>query len=229
MTELIYFDDCYVKEFDAEVVESEEDRVVLDRTAFYPEGGGQPSDTGEMDGYRVRKVEKGGGKVEHVLGGGAPGPGSTVHCILDWERRYSHMRYHTAQHIISAIVLDDYGGATTGNQLYADRARIDFDVSISDRTEEVEEKVNSVIDEGRDVDIYTLSREEAMEELDPERTRIDLLPESIEELRIVDVEGLDRTACAGTHVKNTEELGEFEITGTESKGKGRKRVEFILR
>lgn len=228
MTELIYFEDCYVREFDAEVVGVEDSQVVLDRTAFYPVGGGQPSDTGKIGGVGVEKAEKKGEEVYHILAGNPPEEGEKVHCTIDWERRYSHMKYHTAQHILSAIVLEDYGGKTTGNQVYADRARIDFDTSISDKIEEVEEKVNSIIGEGRKIEIYTMAREEAVEKLDPERTRIDLLPESIEELRIVEIEGLDKTACAGTHVNNTNELGDFEITETKSKGKGRKRVEFVL-
>ncbi len=229
MTELIYFEDCYVREFDAEVVEAENSRVILDRTAFYPEGGGQPSDTGKIDDARVKKVEKRNGEVHHILEGELPEEGETVHCAIDWERRYSHMKYHTAQHVLSAIVLEDYGDKTTGNQIHADRARIDFDTSISDEVADVEDKVNSIIEDGREIRIYTLSREEAVDELDPERTRINLLPDSIKELRIVEVEGLDKTACAGTHVKNTEELGEFEITNTKNKGKDRKRVEFVLK
>lgn len=228
MTELIYFEDCYVRKFDAKVVEAKDNQIVLNRTAFYPEGGGQPSDTGNIDGVRVKKVEKRGGKVYHVLDGDLPKKGEMVHCTIDWKRRYSHMKYHSAQHVLSAIVLEDYGGKTTGNQVHADRARIDFDTDISDKISDVEEKVNSIIEEEREIKIYSMEREEAVDELDPERTRINLLPESIEELRIVEIDGLDKTACAGTHVRNTNELGRFEITNTESKGKGRKRVEFVL-
>lgn len=228
MTELIYFTDCYRKEIDAEVTDSCDNRVILDRTIFYPEGGGQPSDRGTLDEFEVIKAEKKGDRVEHVLDGGTPEVGETVHCKLDWGRRYAHMKYHTAQHILSAIVLGGYGSKTTGNQIHSDRGRIDFDVSLGDKTSEVEEKVNSIIDDERSVSIYIMDRDEAVEKLDPQRTRIDLLPDSIKELRIVEIEDLDRTACAGTHVENTGELGRFTITDTKSKGKDRKRVEFTL-
>ncbi len=228
MTELIYFRDCYKKEFDAEVLGVKGSRVILDKTAFYPEGGGQPSDTGKIGNSRIKKVEKNKGVVEHVLENNPFEIGETVHCRLDWDRRYSHMRYHTAQHVLSAVVLEKYEGRTTGNQIYEDRAHIDFDVDISDKKGGVEEKVNSIIDKERDVDIYTMTREKALEELDKERTRIDLLPDSIEEFRIVEIKKVDKTACAGTHVKNTGELEGFNITDTVNKGKDRKRVEFEL-
>ncbi len=228
LTGFIYFEDCYVREFDAVIVESFDDRVILDRSAFYPEGGGQPSDTGSMDGVRVVKAEKSGGDIVHVLDENNFEEGETVHCELDWDKRYAHMKYHTAQHVLSAIVLDEVRGRTTGNQVYEDRARIDFDTSISDKTEMVEKKVNDVIKDEREVDIYTMSRDEAVKKLDKERTRIDLLPDSIQELRIVEIENLDKTACAGTHVKNTKELGEFQIKNTINKGEERKRVEFEL-
>ncbi|MFP4005212.1 MAG: alanyl-tRNA editing protein [Candidatus Hadarchaeia archaeon] len=229
MTELVYFDDCYRKKMEAEVSEVKQNRVVLDRTIFYPEGGGQPSDRGWIDESEVVKAEKKGKYVEHILDGDLPEEGSTVVCELDWNRRYAHMKYHTAQHILSAIVLEDYDGKTTGNQIHSDYSRIDFDVGLKEEVSDLERMVNSIIEDGIDVDIYVMGREKAIEELDPERTRIDLLPDSITELRIVEIEGIDKTACAGTHVRNTEELGEFTITDTANKGKDRKRVEFVLK
>ncbi|PTD94594.1 alanyl-tRNA editing protein [archaeon SCG-AAA382B04] len=228
MTELIYFNDCYQKEFDAEVKESKKDRVVLDRTAFYPKGGGQPSDTGQINGVRVEKARKKGKTVEHVLEENNLEEGQSVHGEIDWEKRYLHMKYHTAQHILSAIILEKYGGKTKGNQLYSDRARIDFDKDILNKKEEIEEEVNEIIQQARDVNIFTMQRERAVEELDSKRTRIDLLPDSIKELRIIEIENLDKTACAGTHVKNTEEIGNFKITQTINKGKDRNRIEFTL-
>lgn len=228
LTELLYFEDCYLKEFDATVVKASENYVVLDKTAFYPEGGGQPSDTGKIGDVRVTKVNKRGDSVKHIISGKPPSEGEVVHCVLDWGRRYSHMKYHTAQHILSAIVMDQYDGKTTGNQLYSNRARIDFDKNVLDKAKEIEQKVNSVIEEERDINIFLISREDAVKELDPKRTRINLLPDSIKELRIVEIEGIDKTACAGTHVGNTGELNEFKITDTVSKGKERKRIEFSL-
>ncbi|OKY77994.1 MAG: Ser-tRNA(Ala) deacylase AlaX (editing enzyme) [Candidatus Methanohalarchaeum thermophilum] len=228
MTELIYFEDCYKKEFEAEVEETKNNKVILDKTAFYPEGGGQPSDKGVLDGSKVKKVIKKGNTVEHVVEDELPREGDKVKGKIDWDRRYQHMKYHTAQHILSAVVLQDYEGKTTGNQLYSDRARIDFDEDVTDKVSKIEDKVNSIIEDEREIKIYQMKREEALEELDPERTRIDLLPDSIKEIRIVEITDLDKTACAGTHVSKTSELGEFEIKGTESKGKGRKRIEFTL-
>lgn len=228
MTELIYFRDCYQKEFDAQVKESKANKVVLDKTAFYPEGGGQPSDTGKLDDIKVKKAKKDGDKVKHIVEENKFDEGENVHGKIDWEKRLSYMKYHTGQHILSAIVLDEYDGKTRGNQLYKNRARIDFDADISSKKDEIEEKVNKIIEEERDVNIFTMKREKAVEELDPERTRINLLPDSVKELRIIEIEKLDKTACAGTHVKNTGELGEFEIINTKSKGKNRNRLEFTL-
>ncbi len=228
MTELLYFEDCYMKEFEAKIVKVKNNRIILDRTAFYPEGGGQPSDTGTISEERVKKVEKKGDTVLHILENGEFGIGETVQCVIDWDRRYSHMKYHTAQHVLSAVVLDEYGGRTTGNQIHEDRGRIDFDVNLSDKISHVENRVNEIVDQGMDVNIYTMDREAAEEDLDPERTRLNLLPDSVRELRIVEIEGLDKTACAGTHVANTEEIGNFKVTDTLNEGKDRNRVEFVL-
>jgi len=229
MTDLIYFDDCYVKEFEAKVLEVKGDAVVLDRTAFYPEGGGQPCDKGEINSSEVTKVTKREGKTLHFLDGALSDEGDKVKCRINWDRRYEHMKYHTAQHLLSAVILDEYKGKTTGNQLYEDRARIDFDVDVSEDINEIERKINQLIRDERDVRIYSISREKAEQTLDPKRARLDLIPNAISELRIVEVEDVDKTACGGTHVSNTGELGEFEIINTESKGKGKKRIEFILK
>ena len=237
MTEPRYLADSTVRTFEATVERALDDRVVLDRTHFYPEGGGQPADHGTLradgDEWEVRDVQK-KDTVYHHLSGDRPAEGTTVTGELDWDRRYAHMRYHTAQHLLSALLLTEYDAATTGNQLYADRARIDVahDRFGDDDLDAVETRINGLIDRAMAVRWYEMDRERAEAELDTDRTRIDLLPDSITELRIVEIgpedDPYDRTACAGTHVQNTEELGEFEVTGRETKGSEEERVSFVL-
>ncbi|MEF8756786.1 MAG: alanyl-tRNA editing protein, partial [Halobacteriales archaeon] len=193
MTEERFLEDSTECEFEATVERVVDDRVVLDETAFYPEGGGQPADRGWLrteDGreWRVTDVRK-KDTIYHHLDGEPPAEGTTVVGELDWDRRYAHMRYHTAQHLLSAVVLDEYDAMTSGNQLYADRARIDFEY---DRFTDadlnaIEERVNELIEAAHPVRWYGMDRERAEAELDTDRTRIDLLPDSIRELRIVEV------------------------------------------
>lgn len=234
MTNAAYLADSTVREFTATVERVEGDRVVLDRTHFYPTGGGQPHDTGVLrfDGEESAVVDvTGRGDIKHALDGPVPEAGQTVTGVLDWDRRYGHMRHHTAQHLLSAVLLDEFDAETTGNQLYADRARIDaayprFD---DDDLEYIEEQVNGYIDADVTVETYTLDRETAESELDPERTRLDMLPSSVTEVRIVEIGDVDQTACAGTHVERTGDLGEFTVTGRETKGSEEERVRFELR
>jgi misacylated tRNA(Ala) deacylase len=238
MTETPYLADPYVREFEATVERSLDDRVVLDRTQFYPEGGGQPADHGwirfDGDEWTVTDVRKKDTIYHTVEGGDPPEEGATVTGELDWDRRYAHMRYHTAQHLLSALLLEEFDAATTGNQLYDDRSRID--VAYERFSEEdlatVDDRMNELIDDELPVRWYEMDREVAEAELDTDRTRIDLLPESITELRIVEIgpedDPYDRTACAGTHVENTSEIGHFETTGRETKGSDEERLSFVL-
>ncbi|MFB6234706.1 MAG: alanyl-tRNA editing protein [Halopenitus sp.] len=257
MTEQRYLDDSYVKEFEATVERSLDDRLVLDGTHFYPEGGGQPNDTGFItangDRWRVTDVQKkdtiyhtvkpenGAVANDAQLGGDAgldlPEPGTTVTGELQWNRRYAHMQYHTAQHLLSAILLEEFDARTTGNQLYDDHAHLDaeYDRFSDEDLQRIEDRLNELVADARDVDHYTMDREEAEAELDTDRTRIDLLPDSITQLRIVEIAGTDeidepydRTACAGTHVSNTEKIGEVVVTGRETKGSDEERIEFTL-
>jgi len=239
-TEALYLEDSSVGTFEAEVVRTLEDpaRVVLDRTHFYPEGGGQPADRGllRVDGREwpvtgVRKRDT----VYHELAGEPPATGTAVTGELDWERRYAHMRYHTAQHLLSALLLAEYDAPTRGNQLYTDRARIDVEHDRFTETDlaDVEARMNELAEAGREVTWFTMDPERAERELDPERTRIELLPDSIRELRIVEIAGeggesYDRTACAGTHVRNTRDVGEVRMTGRETGGSDRERLRFEL-
>lgn len=252
MTDPLYLEDSTVRTFEATVERADGQRVALDRTHFYPTGGSQPHDTGVLHagGRRfpvvdVRKRDT----IHHVVEGEAPDPGTTVRGALDWERRRAHMRYHTAQHLLSALLLAEYDAPTVGNQLHEDRARLDCRYPrFDDRDlDDVERRLNELISEERQVRWYTLERERAERELDPERTRLDLLPESITEVRIVEIGTehesesggpngrrsaagavYDRTACAGTHVSNTAEIGRATVTGRQTQGSDRERIEFVL-
>jgi misacylated tRNA(Ala) deacylase len=237
VTEQLYLEDSTVQSFEATVERSLADRVVLDATHFYPTGGGQPHDTGTLavDGEqrRVTGVEK-KDEVYHTLAGDTPDRGTTVQCEIDWDRRHAHMRYHTAQHLLSAVLLREFDAPTVGNQLYDDRARLDCEYDRFTETDlaDLETELNALVDDGLDVRHYTMSRERAESELDTQRTRIDLLPDSIRELRIVEVgdaeDPFDRTACAGTHVGNTADLGEVTVTDRTTQGAEKERVTFEL-
>ncbi|MFC7045152.1 alanine--tRNA ligase-related protein [Halobacteriaceae archaeon GCM10025711] len=233
MTDPLYLDDSEVRRFDATVERVAGDRVVLDRTHFYPTGGGQPHDTGVLetpDGtLAVTDVQK-KDTIYHTVDGTPPEPGTTVTGVLDWDRRTAHMRYHTAQHLLSAVLLDEYDAQTTGNQLYADRARIDcaYDRFTEADFAAIEARMNEYVDADLPVDWYTMDRAAAEATLDPARTRIDLLPDSITEVRIVAIGDVDRTACAGTHVRSTGDIGTFTVTGRETKGSDEERLSFVL-
>jgi misacylated tRNA(Ala) deacylase len=237
-TEALYLTETDRREFEATVERVADDRVVLDRTCFYPTGGGQPSDTGRLraDGaeLRVDGVEK-RDTIYHAVDGDPPAPGTDVVGELDWERRRAHMRYHTAQHLLSALLLAEFDAETTGNQLYDDRAHLDcaYDRFDDDDLDRIERRMNDLVDDARAVEWYELDRDVAEKRLDTARTRIHLLPDSITEVRIVEIAGdgddpYDRTACAGTHVANTREVGEVRVTGRETKGSEEERVRFEL-
>ncbi|MEZ3115697.1 alanyl-tRNA editing protein [Halobaculum sp. MBLA0147] len=237
MTEQLYLADSGVGRFRATVERALDDRVVLDATHFYPTGGGQPNDTGTLlvDGERlpVTDVTK-KDTIYHTVDGDPPAAGTRVVGTLDWGRRYAHSRYHTAQHLLSAVLLTEFDAPTVGNQLYADRARLDCEYERFSETElaDVEAELNALVDDGLGVRDYTMDRETAEGELDTQRTRIDLLPDSIEELRIVEIgdpdDPFDRTACAGTHVADTAALGEVTVTGRTTQGSDTERVTFEL-
>ncbi|MFC6732149.1 MULTISPECIES: alanyl-tRNA editing protein [unclassified Haladaptatus] len=228
-----YLTDTDARSFESTVTRVADDRVVLSETLFYPEGGGQPADHGTLRAddaeWAVSDVQK-KDTIYHTLGAEPPAEGTTITGELDWERRYAHMRYHTAQHLLSALLIEEYDAPTTGNQLYTDYARMDVEHDRFTDTDlaDIEARMNDLVDESLPVTWYEMDREQAEAELDPVRTRINLLPKSIERLRIVEIEGYDRTACAGTHVANTDEIGTVEIQGRESRGKGFERVRFVL-
>jgi len=236
MTTLLHLDDSYLREFSATVTAVDDDGVVLDQTAFYPTGGGQPHDTGTIASgdrfWHVTKVSKRGGDVVHALEEGAEPPtvGCEVHGVIDWERRYRLMRTHTALHVLCGVVFREFGALVTGGNMGTDKARMDFELEdlSSERVSRIEEVANSVIRDGRAVSWRSLPREEAFQIPDLIRTKINLLPESITEVRIVEIEGLDLQADGGTHVHNTQEVGGIRVIGTRSKGRINKRLEIEL-
>jgi misacylated tRNA(Ala) deacylase len=229
-TDLLYLRDAYQRDFDAAVtnVEREGRRVALDRTAFYPTGGGQPHDTGTLAGLPVTDVRKEGDDVWHTLGGdGAlPSVGDTVHGELDWERRHRLMRTHTALHTLCGVIWNEWGTAVTGGNMEPLSARMDFEF---DPLPEgfgatVEKRVNEELAADRAIEIEFLPRDTALQDADLIRTKVNLIPESVNEIRVVDIVGLDKQADGGTHVRSTAEVGRIRVLKTESKGKGNKRI-----
>ena len=230
MTELLSHTDSYMREFDARVVEATSKGVVLDRTCFYPGGGGQPPDTGVLRAgdteHKVTKISRSEGKLVHELDGHPPTEGETLRGIIDWDRRYQLMRTHTALHILSGVVWRDYGALVTGGDMKPLSARMDFELEqmSADFATEVEHLVNKEVEAGRSVEIKTLPRDDAFKIPDLIRTKINLLPDSIMEIRTVDIVGLDVQADGGTHVANTREVGMVRVVGHESKGRINKRL-----
>jgi misacylated tRNA(Ala) deacylase len=234
VTHLLYQTDSYQKEFDAAVtnVLAEERAVVLDRTAFYPGGGGQPCDfgmlhMGDMD-YPVNKVKKQGDDVLHFLGGTAPLPeaGAATRGTLDWARRYQLMRTHTALHVLCGVVFRDYGAQVTGGDMEPLKGRMDFEFETmrAELVREIEVAVNKEIAAAREIRVKILPREEAFQIPDLIRTKINLLPEGILQVRTVEIVGLDLQADGGTHVQNTREVGAVRVTDYKSKGAINKRI-----
>lgn len=236
MTDLLYLNDSYLRAFDAVVTDIAEDgAVALDRSAFYPGGGGQPCDVGTLaaDGrvWQVVKVAKDGDRVIHFLeGGDIPQPGTAVHGELDWDPRYRLMRTHSALHVLCGVVFREYGALVTGGNMDTDKARMDFELEDlnPERVARIERLVNERIAEGRPISWRTLPREEAFQIPDLIRTKINLLPEGIRQVRVVEIEGLDLQADGGTHVRNTREIGGITVIGTRSKGRINKRLEIAL-
>ena len=234
MTQLLAQVDAYLQEFTAQVIEVVEGGVALDRTAFYTGGGGQPCDTGILsDGereYPVTKVGRTDGKIVHTIEGPLPAVGATVTGRINWEVRYRLMRTHTALHILCGVVWRDYGAKVTGGDMRPGEARMDFELEqmSAEFAHEVEEKINAEVAAARAVHVNNLSREEAEEVPDLIRTRINLLPANIREVRTIDISGLDLQADGGTHVANTAEVGAIKVVGHESKGRINKRLRIAL-
>ena len=225
-TELLYLRDAYLREFDARVVGVRDNAVALDRTAFYPTGGGQPHDTGTIDGVAVIDVRKDGELVWHTLDGAVPSEGAEVHGVIDWDRRHRLMRTHTALHTLCGVIWNEWGKAVTGGNMEPLEARMDFEFDPLPEgfAATVTDLVNAEIAADRPIEVSFLPRGTALEDADLIRTKVNLIPESVSEIRVVDIVGLDKQADGGTHVRSTAEIGRFEVVKTESKGKGNKRL-----
>jgi len=241
-TELLYQRDSSLRSVEATVVDVDvESRLVaLDKTVMFPGGGGQPADEGNLSllaggrQWPLLSARKAGGIVWHEVGADGPLPNVGDHMLieLDWERRHRLMRMHTALHVLCGVVFRDYGALVTGGNMGPDRARMDFEMDSSDftpgRVAEIERRANEELRAERDVRVQVLPRDEAFQIPDLIRTKINLLPEGIPEVRTVEIVGLDLQADGGTHVSNTREVGTLRVVGTRSKGKANKRLEIEL-
>jgi misacylated tRNA(Ala) deacylase len=229
-TELLYLKDAYLRQFDAVVaaVEPGGRRVALDRTAFYATGGGQPHDTGALGEAPVVDVRKEGEHVWHTLGGqgSMPTPGDRLRGEIDWDRRHALMRTHTALHVLCGVIWNEWGKAVTGGNMEPLSARMDFEFDpLPDGFgARIEELVNTELKAARPIEISFVPRGTALMDEDLIRTKVSLIPESVTEVRVVDIVGLDKQADGGTHVRSTDEVGRIRVVKTESKGKANKRI-----
>lgn len=236
-TKLLYHDDSFMFESMATVMAVEGDEIALDATIFYPGGGGQLPDHGLMTWGHTRQagnliaLNKRNDVVWHTLDCQPPLVGTEVKCTIDWDFRYRMMRTHTALHILCGTIWREFGVQVTGGQMYPDRARMDF--AMEDLNKErlafIEEKINEAVQADYPVRVYTLPREKAFAIPDLIRTKINLLPPEMQDIRIVEIVGLDLQADGGTHVRHTKEVGGIRITKTENKGRINKRLEIQLR
>jgi misacylated tRNA(Ala) deacylase len=232
MTELLYQTDSYLQTFEATVVEVDEANhgVILDRTAFYPGGGGQPADQGTLtvDGavHNITRAKNIGGQTVHLIEGALPAAGAKAQGQIDWTRRYQLMRTHTAMHILCGVVFRDYGALVTGGDMDPLKGRMDFEFETMQKelVTAIEAAINEEAQRAHPVTVRILPRAEAFEIPDLIRTKINLLPEGIREVRVVEIVGLDMQADGGTHVHNTSEVGKIRVVDYKSKGKINKRI-----
>jgi len=235
VSENICYTDAYAQKTDAVVVEIDADAnaVLLDRTVFYPGGGGQPADSGLLIGdsggsWRVIGAKKRGEDIWHTMEAEAelPAVDTQVSAELDWDRRHRLMRTHSALHVLCGVVWRDHGASVTGGNMEPLSGRMDFEFETmsGDLVGEIEKRVNEEVDADREIRVNILPREEALAIPDLIRTKINLLPEGISEIRTVEIVGLDLQADGGTHVARTSEIGRVKVTGYESKGRINKRI-----
>ena len=234
VTEELFSVEAYARTCEATVTAVTDDGVVLDRTVFYARSGGQPGDTGtlrwEGGEGRVADTVKRGGMLVHVVDDKAPAAGTAVVADIDWDRRHTLMRTHTALHALSAIVFRDYGAKVTGGNMEPGAARMDFELeSITPEFgREVEEKLNAELSADRPVRVTFLAREVALADPDLIRTKVNLIPEAVDPIRVIEIAGLDKQADGGTHVRSTGEVGAVRVAKTENKGKAFKRMRIEL-
>ena len=236
-TEKLYYTDTYMREFEAEIFAVSEDglAVALDRSAFYPGGGGQPSDAGslEIDGeiFTVNEAYAADGFIWHKLARPVPVDfkGHMLKATLDWERRYSIMRHHSGLHVLNGVAFLAFGALVSGAQVYDDHARIDLtlDDLSQERVEYLEREANATIAKAMVMTPLLVTREEAAAMPELVRT-VNVMPPQSDKMRIMEIAGLDRQFCGGTHVSNIKELGTLKVISTRSKGKANKRIEIAL-
>ncbi|MFN2214597.1 MAG: alanyl-tRNA editing protein [Anaerolineales bacterium] len=234
MTELLYQTDSYIREFPARIekIDLDQQAIILDRTAFYPGGGGQPADSGSIDlpgaSLPIKRARKSGSDILHIIEGEyeLPEIDQPVTGVLDWDLRYRLMRTHTAMHILCGVIFRDYGASVTGGSMEPLAGRMDFEFETMHKelVHEIEAAINQEVENARPVRVDILPRVKAFQIPDLIRTKINLLPEGIQEVRVVEIEGLDLQADGGTHVHNTSEVGQIEIVDYKSKGKINKRI-----
>ena len=234
MTELLFHSDSYLKEFEATVTDVVASGAVLDRTAFYSGGGGQPSDSGTLtcfgQEYSVTGIKTVNGQLVHLIGEELPPVGSVVTGQINWDRRYLLMRTHSALHILCGVAWRDYGAQVTGGDMRPGEGRMDFEFEnfSAEFVDGLEIKVNAEVATQRDIHINSLNREEADQVPDLIRTKVNLLPPNIQTIRTINIDGLDLQADGGTHVANTREVGTIKVVGHESKGRINKRIRIAL-
>lgn len=238
MTERLYSTEQYARETTAAVVDVDRDdrRILLDRTVLYPGGGGQPHDVGALwigeDRLEVVRVAEDGRGVWHWLADGAslPATSTSLRAEVDWDRRYRLMRTHTAMHALCGVVWSRFASPVTGGNMEPGTGRLDFELPDWDPEdkEPLEAELNAQLQAGRPVEVSFLPREEADEDPSLIRTKVSLLPDSLREVRVIDIVGLDRQADGGTHVASTREVGRVRVAKVESKGKGFRRIRLAL-
>jgi len=234
MVRALYMDDSYLRSWKTKISSVSDDKfVVLEQTAFYPKGGGQPWDEGFIikndEKFKVVYVGKFSGKISHEVDKSGLQKGDEVSCELDWNRRYTYMRYHTASHLISNILYRRTNAKITGNQIEMDKTRMDFSmVDYSpEKLKAYVDEANEIIDKNLPIIVEYMSRKDVLEK--PELARLAVgLPENIKELRIVKIGDIDKQVDGGTHVKHLQEIGKIKVTKTVNKGKNNRRMYFIL-
>lgn len=231
MIQRLYLTDQYLKEIKASITRIDEDEsaIALDQTIFYPGGGGQPVDQGTINGYKITGIIKQGDDILHKIDHDELGKLSSekrVKLSLDWDFRSKVMRLHTGQHLLAAVMLDKHGVRIAGNYIYPGKSHVDFEMEKNLEPEEileVREEIGKLITADLSVEVHELTIDQARENLNPDRVRIDMLPESIAFVRVISIGKMDATACGGTHVSNTAQIGYLVIDRFKSKGRKRKR------
>lgn len=231
-TEELYLKDSYIKEFEAKVTKVNGNEVILNKTAFYPGGGGLENDVGKLiknngETLNVKEVKRQGDEIAHIIEGGELREGDNVKGVIDWDRRYKMMRLHTASHVMAAVAYSQFNALITGGHISPEYAKDDFNLENKDLIPQIVEKANEILSKGIEVKVYFLPREEALKI--PGIVKLaERNPPSIPIWRIVEIPGIDIQADGGPHVKNTSEVGKIRIIKIENRGKNRKRVYYTV-